>query len=228
MIGAIYHTPQYIVYVWPGFIFWGFDRLLRVCRLAVYNVFLSPSMPTNTARGAGETTVELLSDDTIRLSIRRSKNRLLSWRPGQHFYVTAPGSSSLPWEAHPFTSASIPNDIDGTPSPDVNIDFIIRGRNGFTGRLLSRAVIQDGLTTLGSKRFLVDGPYGEAPNLGVYDTTILIAGEPSIISPCICSTSIDSLVLMNDRWIRRFLHACHAPRSYSVRVYFKICLAYSS
>lgn len=163
--------------MYPGFIFWAFDRFARVCRVIIINVISASSRADTTP------SLELLSPDTVRLTVRRSKNHLTSWRAGQHFFVIAPGISTLPWEAHPFTPASTPAFLDDTSSgPDgcVSLQFIVRGRDGFTGHLVRHArdlAVTAGANLAKSRTVLVDGPYGQPPNLGVFDTAILVSGD---------------------------------------------------
>ena len=115
-------------------------------------------------------TVELLTGDTIRLTL----NRKMHWQAGQHAYVMLPSVSTLPTEAHPFTIASIPNALDGTSGPEEKeVVFLIRGRSGFTNRLREHA--SQGIS--GSVAAFIDGPYGVPPNLKVFDTCVLIAGK---------------------------------------------------
>lgn len=117
--------------------------------------------------------MELISSDTVRLTLRRR----FSWRPGQHAYVILPTVSDLPTEAHPFTIASIPDSLDITnDSKDRDVVFLIRGREGFTGRLREYAA-DNGVCTVPA---LVDGPYGCPPDLTGFSTSILIAGQFSI------------------------------------------------
>ena len=121
--------------------------------------------------------IELLSEDTVRLTLRRR----LNWKPGQHAYVVLPTVSDLPTEAHPFTIASIPTSLDGTDGPEEkDVAFIIRGRNGFTGRLRNFATVNAGAIVPA----FIDGPYGCPPDLNRYSTCILIAGlsVPSLVS----------------------------------------------
>lgn len=169
-----------LTYVYPGFIFWAFDRFLRVCRLIAVNTLSSPHIPDTNFQATTHSTIERISTDTVRLSVRRSKNVLSSWRAGQHFFITVPGVSTLPWEAHPFTTATIAHHLgnasDSTDGNDVQLDFIIRGRDGFTGHLLRRALAEGGRLPI-SETVLIDGPYGQPPELGVFDSVILIAGE---------------------------------------------------
>lgn len=145
---------------------WAFDRVLRTARL-VWN---------NRARGGtaheyGSAVVELVSSDTIRLTLRRKMN----WRPGQHAYVILPTVSDIPSEAHPFTIASIPHglyDNDYSTGGEKDVVFLIRGRSGFTGRLREYAT-RNGVCRVPA---FVDGPYGCPPDLTGYSTCILVAG----------------------------------------------------
>lgn len=156
-------------YIWPALMLWALDRTLRVSRI-VWN---------NRLWVVGESryslaTVELVSDDTIRLSLARR----FKWRPGQHAYVILPTISRLPFEAHPFTIASIPAHPrnDGVNSSgDNGVVFLIRGRSGMTGRL-RRLAARENRPTITTPA-LVDGPYGCPPDLLNFATCILIAGE---------------------------------------------------
>ena len=158
-------------YMWPALVIWGLDRALRAARL-VYNnrVFSKTQSDYSTA------TVELLSEDTVRLTLRRR----FHWKAGQHAYVILPSISNLPTEAHPFTIANIPGALDGTPGPkDKYVTFLIRGRNGFTGRLRDHAAKDQP----GSVTALIDGPYGCPPDLRGYSTCVLVAGKVFLLRP---------------------------------------------
>lgn len=142
---------------------WAFDRVLRGARLLWNNSVWSTKKEHSIA------TVELLSEDTVRLTLVRQ----FAWTAGQHAYVILPTISTLPTEAHPFSIASIPNSLDGSALPnDKEVVFLIRGRSGFTKRLRDHAT-QHGVGTVPA---LVDGPYGCPPDLRPFSTCILIAG----------------------------------------------------
>jgi len=160
--------PGYGNYIWPALVLWAFDRVLRLTRVLLNNRFgWTSNQYESTA------TVELLSQDTVRLTLRRRMN----WQPGQHAYVILPTISDLPTEAHPFTIASIPGSLDGTVGPEEKeVSFIIRGRTGFTGRLRDRAS-GEGSKTVPA---FIDGPYGCPPNLSKYHTCVLIAGGSGV------------------------------------------------
>ncbi|KAF9498476.1 hypothetical protein BDN71DRAFT_1385581 [Pleurotus eryngii] len=147
-------------YFWSGLVVWAADRVLRFCRI-LWN---------NRGGNATKATVELLAEDTTRVTIRRRMN----WTPGQHAYLIFPTVSKLPSEAHPFTIASIPTTIEGTSERE--LVFLIRGQGGFTRRL------QQHVTSSSSEPVpvYIDGPYGNPPNLHVFSTSILIAGGSGV------------------------------------------------
>ncbi|EMD40636.1 hypothetical protein CERSUDRAFT_111219 [Gelatoporia subvermispora B] len=170
MIGGYLHArePGFGNYIWPALVVWAFDRVLRFSRLLWNN-----SGRFGKEKECAMAKVELLSSDTIRLTLRRKFN----WTPGQHAYVILPTVSDLPTEAHPFTIASIPKALDGTEGPaEKDVVFLIRGRSGFTGRLRDHAA-QSGVCTVPA---FVDGPYGCPPDLTKYSTCVLIAGGSGV------------------------------------------------
>lgn len=179
ILSILFHAPHMRAYVWPDVELWGLDRLARLLRL----VFLNNRWSASVSKPASDCIIERLSSDTVRLSLRRPRNYLSCWRPGQHFFIVAPGISKLPWEAHPFTAASIPSSksTNGAPNNDMEISFIIRGRDGFTGNLLRYALEHESMAHVPVPgKFLVDGPYGQPPDLGIFDTAILVAGGSGV------------------------------------------------
>ncbi|KAI0774396.1 ferric reductase NAD binding domain-containing protein [Fomes fomentarius] len=170
IIGGYLHAREveYGYYFWPALVVWAFDRVLRTARL----------IWTNRGKGGtvhehGSAIVELVSSDTIRLTLRRKMN----WRAGQHAYVLLPTVSDLPTEAHPFTIASVPRALDGSDGhSEKEIVFLVRGRSGFTGRLREYAA-RNGTCRVPA---FVDGPYGCPPDLKNYSTCILIAGGSGV------------------------------------------------
>ncbi|KZW04467.1 hypothetical protein EXIGLDRAFT_828333 [Exidia glandulosa HHB12029] len=157
------HTHRTGYWVWAGMILWAFDRLLRFAR-TIYNARLWSSKPST------EATIELISEDTIRVTMERP----MSWTPGQHAFLTFPGISANPVEAHPFTIATIPREASKISSLR-ELSFIIRGRSGFTGKLRRQAQIGRSTVTA-----YVDGPYGAPPDLSSFSTAILIAGGSGV------------------------------------------------
>jgi ferric-chelate reductase len=111
-------------------------------------------------------------------------------------FLIIPSVSGLPFEAHPFTIASIespdshggvekihsterygstqtslvPSDsLDGRASSN-ELVFLINVRKGFT-KLLANTAAKKGLL-----KVFVDGPYGPSADLHFFDTSVLIAG----------------------------------------------------
>ncbi|KAG2072141.1 hypothetical protein BDR04DRAFT_1014106 [Suillus decipiens] len=181
LIGAYVHTQNFSVAFWiyPCFIIWGLDRLIRVVRLVVFNHsyfgFKSGSMMDATA--------EFLSGDFVRLRLHRPSH--FHWAPGQTAYLIMPSVSRLPFEAHPFTIASLNStlfdDISvakgnlGSSAPSwKELVFFINVRKGFTARLKDAALKGDKI------KVFVDGPYGLSPNLGLCDISVLIAGGSGV------------------------------------------------
>ncbi|KAF9451639.1 hypothetical protein P691DRAFT_337963 [Macrolepiota fuliginosa MF-IS2] len=174
LIAGYYHAREQGMgdYIWPALMIWALDRFLRGLRI-IWN---------NRLWAVGDSryslaTIELVSNDTIRLTLARR----FKWKAGQHAYITLPAVSRLPFEAHPFTIASIPDDPrapGARGSGDNDIVFLIRGRSGMTARL-RRLAARDDRTTI-TIPALVDGPYGCPPDLLKFTTNILIAGGSGI------------------------------------------------
>lgn len=144
-----------------------------------------------------DATIELHSEEFVCLRLRRPLH--FHWSPGQMVYLTMPSVSHLPFEAHPFTIASIDSDMlhpslsiekptseQGTKEASAKrsltagspfwkeLVFFISVRKGFTLQLKKAAM-------KGAQvKAFVDGPYGIPPDLSTYDTSILIAGGAGI------------------------------------------------
>lgn len=87
-----------------------------------------------------------------------------------------PSVSWLPFEAHPFSIASVDSVLF---APDAKVEedtygkelvFIIGVKNGFTRRLKNVAARGERV------KVYIDGPYGEGVNLGCYNTSLLVVG----------------------------------------------------
>ncbi|KAJ3737340.1 ferric reductase NAD binding domain-containing protein [Lentinula guzmanii] len=195
LVGAYRHTENfsplvfsYQTYIWPSFIIWGIDRIIRVIRLVAFNhtYFGFDS-------GAGkalDATTELLTPKCVRLTLKRPPH--FKWSPGQVAYLITPGVSSLPFESHPFTIASYDShmslkeitssaastDSDSNTTPTVSywkeLVFLINVQEGFTKRLADIAARK------GSVKVYLDGPYGATHNLNTYDTNVFIAGGTGV------------------------------------------------
>ena len=172
---SVHYEPNYDLshpvfrlgrYVWPALMVWALDRTFRLCRVLLFNI---PFLHRNTSPSS----LEILSSDVVRLTVRR---RHLSWSPGQTMFVSLPDISHLPIESHPFTIASIDSTM-GQNLGERELVFIIRGRNGFTGRLRDVARDHSGRNV----NVVLDGPYGCPPNLASFETVVLISGKYIIL-----------------------------------------------
>ncbi|KAL4063886.1 ferric reductase NAD binding domain-containing protein, partial [Scleroderma yunnanense] len=195
LICAYFHAGEYQfnTFIWPAFVIWGLDRVIRIIRLVIFNHFYFGTFP-----GAMmDATIELQSEEYVRLRLRRPPH--FHWLPGQIVYLIMPSVSRLPFEAHPFTIASM-DSVTSHPSCTAGkstskwttketsteqslttsslswkeLVFFINVRNGFTLQLKEAAMKGEKLKTF------IDGPYGIPPDLRSYDTSILVAGGTGI------------------------------------------------
>ncbi|OCH91755.1 iron reductase [Obba rivulosa] len=183
LVGGWYHANQVNMgyYLWPCFVIWGFDRVVRVARVLIFNhlYFLFSSKSSSL-----DADIELLSPECVRLRMERPSH--FRWRAGQTAYLIMPGVSSTPFEAHPFTIASIRG---ASPKAGIVSDtekvvqrtdgwnelvFLINVRNGFTKRLAEAASLDQ------KAKVLVDGPYGFSPDLDNDDTVVLVSGGSGV------------------------------------------------
>jgi ferric-chelate reductase len=105
-----------------------------------------------------------------------------------------PGVSRVPFEAHPFTIASIPRHgsfmkANSPASSEEKVGeesatkggnelvFFIKVKEGFTKRLREAVERKDGDEGRMPLSVYVDGPYGSPPDVNAFDSVILIAGE---------------------------------------------------
>ena len=175
------HQWGYEVWIITAFAVWGFERLMRLGRLA--------------RNGVKTATVTLIDDDYIRVNIEGVSGN-------GHAYLYFPTLTWRVWENHPFSVAStiLPtptqqnrhhdiekngamtrfsdshsSDIDSQvsgvqPSPKVGLTFLLRTRGGLTSQIRSKL----------SLPVLVESPYGPHPDLSSHPTLICIAGGVGI------------------------------------------------
>lgn len=172
-------SPRLDYYIWPSFLVWGLDRFIRLLRLVIFNYSY---FGLKSGSGTMDATVELLSDHFVRMTLHRPSH--FHWSPGQTAYLILPTVSKLPFEAHPFTIASVDSSLfqqeNHTDGNDAKLDdsspywkelvFLINVREGFTKQLKTAA------TQKRKVKVFVDGPYGPSPNLSSFNTSILVAG----------------------------------------------------
>ncbi|KZO98142.1 hypothetical protein CALVIDRAFT_512747 [Calocera viscosa TUFC12733] len=167
LLGAYLHQPPYYYqWIYPSFALWAADRLARLFHLLIFNPWLPRSCRAH---------VQALSDCTLRVTLQRR----MRWRAGQHAYLLLPFVSRLPWEAHPFTVASLrsPSASGAGGGGGNELVFLVRARDGFTRRLMARALKEGGECDVTA---LVDGAYGAPPRLEEYQTVVLIAGGSGV------------------------------------------------
>jgi len=131
-------------------------------------------------------TLTLLTPSTLRVAFPQPS--CLSWRAGQHFYVVIPGMSRLPWEAHPFTAATVPENGG-------ELAFIVRVRDGFTKEMKNWVDKERKAQGLGIEEHCsiqvkgaVDGPYGRGGDKSHFDALLVLAGScHQPFSPCASS-----------------------------------------
>ena len=169
-----------------SFLIWGLDRFFRLVRLIAFN---HSYFGFKKGSGTMDATIEPLSPNLVCLRLRRPSH--FEWSPGQTAYLTMPGVSTIPFEAHPFTIASIDttrDDTQGGITPITNKEsfagtgkpcwkelvFFINVHGGFTKKLGNAA--QKGEKV----KVFVDGPYGKSPDLKDYETSVLIAGGSGV------------------------------------------------
>jgi ferric-chelate reductase len=71
----------------------------------------------------------------------------------------------------------VPYALDGSDGPKAKeVTFIIRARDGFTGRMRRAAAIRG---TFSVPAF-IDGPYGCPPNLSRFSTCVLVSGGSGV------------------------------------------------
>ncbi|CAK5266548.1 unnamed protein product [Mycena citricolor] len=204
LVGAYYHAKakNKAVEIWPSFVIWGFDRTLRFIRTFVANSGYIHFLGKSDARAnALEADVHVVSPKLLRVSVLLP-NRV-HWSPGQIAYLSVPSVSRTPWEAHPFSIASLDTSASASstnssrdekqgelsassssssivvPSPGYTKEavFFIRVHRGFTNRLLDAAAAAKGPARFNA---FVDGPYCTPPTALGYSSVLLIAGGSGV------------------------------------------------
>jgi len=176
------------VYIWLAVGFWGLDRVFRVLKVIFINT--GNSAPVKAV-------IEHVSSDAVRITL---PDRRMNWTAGQHVFLNVPGVSTLPFESHPFTIASIREPtIEGHKNQP--LVFIIRTMNGFTRHLYNHAVSHPGKPVA----MLVDGPYGRPPSVDCFSTVVLLAGGSGVSFTLPLLLEIISSARRNESPVRRVL-----------------------
>ena len=170
---AVYlHVPAEVkVWVWIPIGLVVFDRVVRV--LSVLYINLSMFHPTRHRKGfwACKATFEPLGFDITRIII---KTPPINWTAGQHVLLSC--HSIAPFQSHPFTVASLPQ--------DGKMELLVKTKTGSTKRFFRHAQKYQGLPLTNTNlqgsheaAVIIDGPYGNIPPLRQFDSIFLIAGS---------------------------------------------------
>ncbi|KAL9125378.1 MAG: hypothetical protein Q9217_005413 [Psora testacea] len=165
------HLPVEVkAYIWIPIAVYIFDRTLRTIFVLWMNLSVFHPRSKRASFWTCAATLETLSYDTSRIVI---KNPPISWRPGQHVFLSCHGIA--PFQSHPFTIASIPEDN--------RMDFLVKSKSGATKRFYAHAAKCQSLPTSNKdlrpeQTFcaVIDGPYGQMRPLRQFDSVFLIAG----------------------------------------------------
>ncbi|KAF7715354.1 Ferric reductase transmembrane component [Penicillium ucsense] len=168
------HVPNEVrVYIWIPIGLLVFDRLARYIWGAYLNLALFHRQTdgktiqrlwTHSAKFAP------MPGNVTRVTIT---NPGIHWQPGQHVFLTC--HSIAPFQCHPFTIASLPD--------DQRLEFYIRAKTGATRRLFRFASKNDDnlgrptATAVSQDRTVfIEGPYGAVRPLRQFDSVVLFAG----------------------------------------------------
>ncbi|WVQ96762.1 hypothetical protein IAU59_003869 [Kwoniella sp. CBS 9459] len=163
LIGAFFHWWRMWYWVAPAMAFWGVDRFIRFGKV----IYQNNLHKHNRWKNVGESKIELLGHDVMRVTIRREN---FHWKAGQHGFISAPSISASPHESHPFSIANVPTEHSNEAA------FLIRVHSGFTKRM--RKALSSDLCT--SIPLYLEGPYGYAHNLDSYSTVLLVSGGTGV------------------------------------------------
>ncbi|VVT54097.1 uncharacterized protein SAPINGB_P003905 [Magnusiomyces paraingens] len=153
VIGCWYHLEWvgWLNWVYPLIALWGFDRAVRLGRLAW--------------SGLGTSQTKLYPNDLFRMTIDYPKR----WKayPGCYVYVHIMRPWGF-WESHPFTVYQ-----SALPEHEGKLMIGATVKEGMT------KMIANDLTKAGGDKaikVLIDGPYGTCHNIARYDTVICLCG----------------------------------------------------
>ncbi|RSH83916.1 hypothetical protein EHS25_005160 [Saitozyma podzolica] len=164
LVGCYFHFEEGNYWIWAGFVVWGLDRFLSLCKIIVGNKLWL--LATSQKRDTSECLVELVSEGVMRITMARP---LLHWKAGQHAFLSMPSVGGGPHEQHPFSFATVPT------KESRKAVFLIKAHNGVTKRLLDHLRSESQTVPM-----YIDGPYGVSHDVSSYDTVLLVAGGTGI------------------------------------------------
>ncbi|SMQ45684.1 unnamed protein product [Zymoseptoria tritici ST99CH_3D7] len=215
LAGLYYHWNElterraYHGFLWPAVAMWSLDRFLRFSRLMYLNIrpMLSNGVMALVSRDQESELVRVDVTDFFSTQTTTST-------PGQYYFVYEIGPWQG-YQSHPFTlcswisdadSSALRKEADETKSPgfevidevakdasqtgakarEVRHTFLIRPRQGFTQRLLSRAFSasnnedKERQKLTRRARFLLEGPYGQVQYSPRHSSILLLVGGSGI------------------------------------------------
>lgn len=171
LVAVYLHAPaEAQIWVWIPIGFVCFDRFARMIVLAVANLSVirfwsKESRPFF----ANQATFTPLPGNVTRITV---SNPLISWRPGQHVFLSC--HSVVPLQSHPFTIMSLPS--------DKKLEFLVRAEKGGTRRFFRFATKHNSLlgqtqtSDKNQRTVFLEGPYGHIRPLRQFDSVVLFSG----------------------------------------------------
>ncbi|KAL3493281.1 ferric reductase NAD binding domain-containing protein [Aspergillus germanicus] len=156
-------------YLWPMVAIWGFDRTVRLVRIAYCNlsVRFGKSAVTTSSK------IEYFEDSDL-IRVEMTPSTALTPRPGQHYYLYQPFTLKG-WENHPFTLGAYV--LPKSNEEQCKLIFYIRPYDGWTRRVRDQCFnARSGM----QPRLLVEGPYGHTAPLHTFDTVLMVVGGTGI------------------------------------------------
>ncbi|KAB8256537.1 ferric reductase like transmembrane component-domain-containing protein [Aspergillus pseudonomiae] len=160
-------------YLWPMVAIWGFDRTVRLVRIAYCN--LNVRFGKQFVSTSQSTVHYCEASDLIKVEVYPASTTLTP-RAGQHYYLYQPVSLKG-WENHPFTLGAYVLTQDKNSEQGNKLIFYIRPYDGWTRRLrdLCRKSQVDIRLSL-----LLEGPYGSTAALHTCESILMIVGGTGI------------------------------------------------
>ncbi|KAB8204946.1 Ferric reductase like transmembrane component [Aspergillus parasiticus SU-1] len=160
-------------YLWPMVAIWGFDRTVRLVRIAYCN--LNVRFGKQFVSTTQSTVHYCEASDLIKVELWPASTTLTP-RAGQHYYLYQPVSLKG-WENHPFTLGAYVLTQDKSSEQGNKLIFYIRPYDGWTRRLrdLCRKSHVDIHLPL-----LLEGPYGSTAALHTCESILMIVGGTGI------------------------------------------------
>lgn len=197
----IFVNGEWNIFIWPCFVIWVFDRILRAGRVLSFNRHF-----WNTKTSVSYDP----SSNLVRMEVDGSKNWLAP-NPGTYYYIHVLDDILYAHQSHPFTLAYKISDLNELPSTPLsplstrpsphrtisdestesdalltsrkksstsNLIFLIRPYDGFTSRLKSHCLLHPK-----KLRVLIDGPYGHSEPLHHFPNVLFIVGGTGVAVP---------------------------------------------